>query len=364
MHNSSTPNIIVASVNKNAYSETFIKHHVQRLPYRVHFCYGGYYPTHADDRPLIPKWAMSLYPFNVPVIKFMLLRHIRYYKIKLVLAEYGPVAVHWMDVCKRAGIPLLVYFHGYDVTRKAELQRYGSDYKKLFKQAAVYFSVSNAMTEQLNKLGADPDKIVYNPCGANMERFHKTDAGANDKILLAVGRFSETKGPRKTIRAFAKALQEVPDARLRMAGSGDLFNESRKLASELGVRKQIDFLDILASEAVSREMSHARAFVQHSITARDGETEGAPVAIMEAGATGLPVIATRHAGIPDIVADGETGILVEEKDIDAMAAAMVKLLSDPALASSMGQKAHERVGQYFSLERNIRILTETIERFL
>lgn len=364
MHNSSTPNIIVASVNKNAYSETFIKHHVQRLPYRVHFCYGGYYPTHADERPLIPKWVMPLYPINVPLIKYMLLRHIRYYKIKLVLAEYGPVAVHWMDVCKRAGIPLLVYFHGYDVTRKTELQRYGSSYKRLFKQSVAYFSVSHAMTEQLKKLGADPDKIIYNPCGANMDRFQQVDAGANDKVLLAVGRFSETKGPRKTIRAFAQALKEVPDARLRMAGSGDLFNASRKLASELGVRKQIDFLDILASEAVSREMSHARALVQHSLTARNGETEGAPVAIMEAGATGLPVIATRHAGIPDIVLDGETGLLVEEGDVDGMAQAMVRLLSEPGLASEMGKKAHERVGEYFSLERNIRILTETIERFL
>lgn len=364
MHNSSTPNIIVASVNKNAYSETFIKHHVQRLPYRVHFCYGGYYPTHADERPLIPSWLAGLYPINVPIIKYMLLRHIRYYKIKLVLAEYGTVAVHWMDVCKKAGIPLLVYFHGYDITRKAELIRYHWAYKRLFKQAALYYSVSHAMTDQLIKLGADPEKIVYNPCGADMDRFKPVDAGANEPILLAVGRFCETKGPRKTIRAFAKALKEVPEARLRMVGGGELYFESRKLANELSIDKQVDFLEVLASEAVSREMSHARAFVQHSVTASNGETEGAPVAIMEAGATGLPVISTIHAGIPDIIINGETGILVEEGDIDGMAKAMIAMLKDPEKASEMGRKAHQHVQQYFSLQRNIRILTETMERFL
>ena len=80
-------------------------------------------------------------------------------------------------------------------------------------------------------------------------------------------------------------------------------------------------------------MRHARAFLQHSVVAQDGESEGTPVSVMEAGASGMPVIATRHAGIPEVVVNEETGVLVDEHNVSAMSDAIVRLAQDPALAS-------------------------------
>ena len=94
-------------------------------------------------------------------------------------------------------------------------------------------------------------------------------------------------------------------------------------------------------------------FVQHSVEAAGGDREGTPVSVMEAGASGLPVVATRHGGIPDVVVDGETGFLVNEHDTDAMAAAMCRLVSEPALAARLGCAARDRVRNNFSIEQSM-----------
>ena len=100
-------------------------------------------------------------------------------------------------------------------------------------------------------------------------------------------------------------------------------------------------------------MESARAFVQHSVEAPSGDAEGTPVAVLEAGASGLPVVATRHAGIPDVVIEGKTGLLVEEHDVAGMADAMLRLIDDPPLAANLGAAARDHVRAHFSMERSI-----------
>jgi glycosyltransferase involved in cell wall biosynthesis len=107
-------------------------------------------------------------------------------------------------------------------------------------------------------------------------------------------------------------------------------------------------------------MRAARAFVQHSIVASDGNSEGMPVSILEASATGLPIVATRHAGIPEAVVDGETGLLVDERDVDGMAAHMGRLASDPAFAAALGSAGRGFVEKHFSLEVSLARLWEVI----
>jgi glycosyltransferase involved in cell wall biosynthesis len=103
-------------------------------------------------------------------------------------------------------------------------------------------------------------------------------------------------------------------------------------------------------------MRQARVFVQHSVVAADGNREGTPVAIIEAGASGLPVVATRHAGIPDVVVEGSTGFLVDERDVEGMARHMIRLAQDAELAGRLGRAARERVQVHFSTETSIRRL--------
>ena len=116
-----------------------------------------------------------------------------------------------------------------------------------------------------------------------------------------------------------KRIADHPDARLRMVGNGPLLSPCQDLAEALGLQHAITFLGEQPHEVIQAEMRNARCFVQHSIMAQDGNSEGLPNVILEAGASGLPVVSTRHAGIVDAVIEGETGLLVDEKDIAGMA---------------------------------------------
>ena len=108
-------------------------------------------------------------------------------------------------------------------------------------------------------------------------------------------------------------------------------------------------------------MLQARAFVQHSMTAPGGDSEGTPVAILEASAAGLPVVSTRHAGIPDVVVEGTTGFLVDEGDTDGMARHLVALADDPGLADELGRNAAQHVRQHFTVTHSIGRLARVLE---
>jgi len=146
-----------------------------------------------------------------------------------------------------------------------------------------------------------------------------------------------------------------------MIGDGPLWGTCQRLAEQLEITDRVSFLGVREHAEVAARMQSARAFVQHSITALSGDSEGTPVAVLEAQASGLPVVSTRHAGIPDVVLEGQTGFLVDEGDVDGMAQAMIRLAQDPNLAQSMGAAGRARVEAEFSMDRSIANLWQIIE---
>ena len=152
-----------------------------------------------------------------------------------------------------------------------------------------------------------------------------------------------------------------PAARLRMIGDGPLWGPCLDLAKALAISDAVTFLGPQPHEVVKEEMRRARCFVQHSVEAQSGDSEGTPVAILEAGASGLPVVSTRHAGIPDVVVEGETGLLVDEFDVRAMAAHMLRLAREPNLAADLGRAARQRMESHFSNEKSLSRLWSIIE---
>jgi glycosyltransferase involved in cell wall biosynthesis len=138
-----------------------------------------------------------------------------------------------------------------------------------------------------------------------------------------------------------------------MIGEGPLLKQCQDLAATLGVSDAITFLGGQDHSIVQGEMKSARCFVQHSILAPSGDCEGTPVSILEAGAAGLPVVSTRHAGIPDVVVEGKTGFLVDEEDEVGMADHMIDLARHPDLAARMGKAAREHVRENFSMDRSL-----------
>lgn len=360
--------ICVVTPYQPSLTETFIQAHIDQLPGKTTLVHGW--------RPSVDKTTV----LSLPVLIFYKTRRLltgaglerettaaylkvfRRRKIQAVLAEYGQTGVQVMDAAEQAGIPLIVHFHGYDASMDAVLQEHRETYPRMFRSASAIIAVSRAMQRKLVQLGAPEGKVQYNPYGIDCERFGGAKPEQADPLFIAVGRFTEKKAPQTTISAFARVLKICPRARLRMIGEGPLLKQCQDLAWNLGVSDSITFLGAQDHSIVQGEMRSARCFVQHSILAPSGDCEGTPVSILEAGAAGLPVVSTRHAGIPDVVVEGETGFLVDEGDEVAMADHMIDLAKHPDLAATMGKAAREHVRENFSMERSLGNLWAIIQR--
>ena len=206
--------------------------------------------------------------------------------------------------------------------------------------------VSNKMKEVLLNLGCPEDKLVLNTYGPD-DSFFSLRPEYKQRHFVAVGRFVPKKAPHLTIQAFKKVVEKFPDAKLVMAGDGNLLEECRTLSAALGLKDNIVFAGVLNKEEIKILFQNSIAFVQHSVVAETGDSEGTPVAILEAQAAALPVISTYHAGIPDVVLNGETGLLVEEHDVEGMSKNMIRILEEEGLAKRLGEAGRKRVKRKF-----------------
>lgn len=359
--------ICILHPGSGGYSETFIRAHIERLPANV----KTWTRIPQFSRPILP--AVFKRPKNSEDLKVKLVLvldlikkaalglFLKSVKMDAVLAEYGPSGVAAMRVCDRKGVPLIVHFHGADAYKYDILEEHGEAYKRMFHVARAIIAVSSDMERQLIDLGAPKAKVFYNPYGVDTSIFKGGDPGLAPPVFVAVGRFTDKKAPHLTLLAFKKVLEQCPEARLIMIGDGLLWDACKQMASASGIGDAVDFTGPMSPKDVAAAMQGARAFVQHSLRPGDGDSEGTPVAVLEAGASGLPVVATRHAGIKDVVIEGETGFLVEERDVQNMARHMIELAKNPKLAADMGKRARERIEAEFSMEKSIAGLWEIIQ---
>jgi glycosyltransferase involved in cell wall biosynthesis len=277
-----------------------------------------------------------------------------------VLAQYGPTGARVTDACRRAGLPLIVHFHGYDASVRSVLAENAAGYARMFVAAAAIIGVSHDMCARLIDLGAPAEKVHYCPCSVDCEQFAPADPAAAGPVIVAAGRLVDKKAPHLLLLAFAEIVRQRPEARLRLIGDGPLMGACRDLVSALNLDRAVTLLGNQPHEVIRDELRRARCFAQHSVTALNGDAEGTPVAVMEAGASGLPAVCTRHAGIVDVVVDGVTGYLTDERDVRAMAAGLLRLVDSPALAARMGAAARVHVEARFSMDRQIARLWEIV----
>lgn len=355
------PVIALALRKEFEYTQTFVQNHIQRMPADVRLIVGDGTRTKVDDGfPLLTpiervRGALNsaFRVDNRPLRDRALGRHLRRSGIRAVLAEFGTAGAEVAEACRKAGVPLVVHFHGYDAYAAAWVDRYIEEYRRMFESAAAIVVVSRDMERRLIELGAPAGKIYWNPCGVDPEMFAEADPAAAPPHFLSVGRFVDKKAPYVTLLAFREALEQVPEARLTMMGEGPLRESSMDLRAALGLSDRVEFLGAHSHAEVRAAMRRVRAFVQHSRVTGSGDSEGTPVAVLEAGASGLPVVSSRHAGIKDAVVHGVTGFLVEEGDFRGMGAHMATLAKDPELAASMGRKAREHVSEVYSMDRRM-----------
>jgi colanic acid/amylovoran biosynthesis glycosyltransferase len=229
----------------------------------------------------------------------------------------------------------------------------------MFDYAARTIAVSRSMYQKLLDLGCPEDRLVLNACAPD-DSFLEIEPNFESKHLVGIGRFTDKKAPYYTILAFSKILETFPNARLTIGGDGDLYDACTNLVKYLKIEHAVSLPGKIAPSRFRELLTSAAAFVQHSVVAGDGDSEGTPVAVLEASAAGLPVIGTKHAGIPDIILDGETGFLVDEHDVDGMSEAMKKILVDRTTAKRLGRAGKERIRHDFSMSRYIDKLSEEI----
>jgi glycosyltransferase involved in cell wall biosynthesis len=276
--------------------------------------------------------------------------------VTAVLAEFGPNGALLRGACKRADVPLYVHFHGFDATKLAREASWRRHYRRLFRDAAGIIVPSRFLAERVHDLGCPDQKLHVSPNGIELANFSPTIREPGR--ILATSRLVPGKGPLQTIEAFHRVRQRIPGATLEFIGDGGLMQDCMRRAETLGVADAVKFHGAQPAPQVAEQMARASLFVQHSVTSREGGTESFGVTFLEAAASEVPVVATRSGGIVETVADGETGLLVEEHDVDGMADAMCALLEDPARAEAMGRAGRARVEAHFTHEKTAARLRE------
>ncbi|MEQ8184777.1 glycosyltransferase [Marinobacter salarius] len=290
-----------------------------------------------------------------------LIRFLRQERIGAVLAEYGPTAVSVMHACSKAGIPLITQFHGYDAYRESLTRELEDDYKELFSLSSAVVGVSKDMCSRLKALGAVESRLFHNACGADISDKPSFQSDFGGGRFLMVGRLVEKKAPFVSILAFSKLALEDPRVSLEIIGDGPQKGACLQLCKALGIEGRVIFSGAREHRYVLTAMASADCFIQHSVRAPDGDCEGTPVGVLEALGMGLPVVATRHGGITDIVEERHTGLLVDEYDAEGMFQAMKDITEHPDKARSMGENARASVLSNWTSEKSVDRLWEIIQ---
>ena len=269
---------------------------------------------------------------------------------------FGHSGVDLLPFIERWPRPCVVSFHGMDVMHRDDQPGYLDRLRELVQVLPLVLVRSESLGRRLVALGCPPERLRLNRTGIPLESFpaiERVFPREGAWRLVQACRLIEKKGLPTSLRAFALFAREHPRARFVIAGSGAMRGELERLADELGVRERVDFAGFLGQENLRRLYAGAHLFLHPSQLTEAGDQEGVPNSMLEAMATGLPVVATRHGGIPEAVRHGENGLLVAERNHQALADALFALAGDPDRWAALGREASASVRREFELGRQI-----------
>ena len=289
---------------------------------------------------------------------------------RLVYAHFAPDGYAAMQLAEQLNVPLVTALHGYDVTLSDEAMsrtRLGRAYlqgrSKLQKTGALFLSCSHYVRARGLEMGYPADRTIVHSIGVDVERFKPPGIlGPREKSVLFVGRLVEKKGCGTLIEAMAGVQRRCPAAELVVIGGGPLLAEYEARAVALGVRCR--FLGVQPAAVVRDRMSRASVFCVPSVVAASGDAEGFGMVFIEAQAMGLPVVSTLSGGIPEAVKNGETGLLVAERDPAALAEAILRLMQDQELWQQYSLAGRRNVVNHFNLAQQTGRLENLFEQLL
>lgn len=282
--------------------------------------------------------------------------------VRVLHAHFGQTGVHALPLRRRSRLPLVTSFYGEDASRLGRDPVWRARYLSLFAEGDAFLAEGPFMRERLVRLGCPRDKLRVVPICIPVERYpfraRRPRPPGEAVRLFFCASFREKKGLRWALEAVARARREHPTLRLRIGGDGPERARVVALVQGLGLADCTELLGFLPHARMLEEMHAADLFLQPSVTAANGDDEGgAPTTLLEAQACGLPVLATHHADIPNVVAEGETGLLAPERDADRLAQHLLLLLKSPERWAGMGECGRERMERF----HDVRVVVERLE---
>jgi colanic acid/amylovoran biosynthesis glycosyltransferase len=278
-------------------------------------------------------------------------------KPRLVHAHFGPDGVLAMTIARSLRIPLIVTLHGFDATARDDAARksfyshrkYVKHRGDLIRNCSKVIAVSRFIAEKASQQGFPAENTVVHYIGVDIDEFQSTPGRVREPIVLFVGRLVDKKGCSYLIRAMAEVQRSMPDVELVIIGDGSLRG-ALEAEAKASLRKY-RFLGAQPSPIVREWMGRAKVFSVPSITADSGDAEGFGIVFAEAQAMGVPVASFASGGIPEAVANGETGLLSPEKDWRSLARDIALLLREDDLWKRMSDLARRRVAEHFDLRK-------------
>ena len=283
------------------------------------------------------------------------------YDARLLHIYFGHIAVHLLPLMRRWPKPVVVSFHGADVMVDLDKPRYHAATQEMLAAARLVLVRSASLAKAVVKLGCAEENIRIHRTGIPLEdiRFLQ-HTWPNDGAwrFLQAGRLIEKKGLTTSLRAFAAFRKANPRANFTIAGEGPMLEELQALARELGVAEAVHFVGFLSQSELRERFAQSHIFLHPSELGRDGNQEGVPNAMLEAMASGLPVFATRHGGIPEAIEDGASGVLVEERDDAALAVALQNWTNKPSELNELAGRGAQIVAEKFEQRKQARQLED------
>ncbi|MFC1474846.1 glycosyltransferase [bacterium] len=361
--------ILVPYIQK---TETFIydrlTHHRRYDP----FVFTDEPPINTDLLPFSPIYSLPAMPAFVRRANAALkqltglspffYRQIKSKKPAVVHAHYGPVGAAAMPAVKAARKPLVVSFYGIDASAFLDDEKHAASYRKMFQRAEIISVLSADMADRLAEAGCPREKLRVHHLALDMSKYIPAPPSSGSALrIVSVGRFVPKKGYSHLLSSFKIMQNEFPESELHLYGSGPLEDAMKKLAVEQQLEKNVVFHGHQPREVVMKAISEAHIFALFSVTGPDGDREGTPTVLIEAGAMGVPSVSTLHAGIPEVVADGESGLLVKEGDEEAFADRLLRLARDAELRESMGTAARSRIEREFDIHSVMEQIEKTYD---
>ncbi len=269
---------------------------------------------------------------------------------------FGHTGVHLLPFIKEWDKPCVVSFHGMDIQPRPDQPSYDDAMRELLQTAPLLLARSHSLMDRLAAMGAPRDRLRLNRTGIPLEAFpflQRPVPVDGAWRLVQACRWIAKKGIRTSLRAFARFRERFPAAKFILAGDGPLRGEIERMVAELELGSSVELRGFLDQAGLAQLYAASHIFLHPSEMTEDLNQEGVPNSMLEAMATGLPVAATLHGGIPEAVSDGATGFLVDERDDEALASALLRLAGDPAMWARMGAAAALSVQEEFSQARAI-----------